>query len=167
MKTTLGTRLVVPNGVQWGREYSDPNGPTKQLTWGTDGGMVELFVRPPFVGLDQYRSVTDWKRDVDMLVDAGADGRTLLVVTKAWASGTQAQKDRWHRYALGTFLLGTNGRSYFLFLYDKNTARASSYWVVDLGSPGGSYAYLQGVYQRTFAKGKVLVNPGFTVSLEE
>jgi hypothetical protein len=167
-KRRIGWKLLVPNGVTWGQDYFDPAGPTKILTAGVDGGMVELFIRPPFVSLSQYRSVSQWKADVNMLVDAGASGRTLLVVTKAWASGTAAQKDRWHRYALGTFLLGTNGRSYFSFLSDRNTAKPSSYWSVQLGSPVTTYALIGGVYQRTFANGKVLVNPStstYTVSL--
>jgi hypothetical protein len=95
-----------------------------------------------------------------MLVSAGANGRTLLCLTKAWSKGTMDKKDAVHKYALGTFLLGTNGRSYFSFLYDKNTGRSSSLWDIPIGAPSGKYFSGSSVYQRVYTNGLVLVNPG-------
>lgn len=159
VKARAGAKMVVVNGVQQGTEYFNSAGSTSGLTSAVDGAMVELFARAPFVPTSQFRSVADWKKDVDMLVDAGSRGRTLLCVTKAWVSGTVAQENALHEYALGTFLLGSNGKSYFSFLYDKTTSRASSYWDANLGAPTGAYSYSQGLYRRAFQRGLVLVNP--------
>jgi hypothetical protein len=160
VKTRIGTKLLVPNGVQNGMEYFDPAGSTGVLADPTDAAMVELFVRPPFTSLTTYRSASQWKDDLDMLVSAGANGRTLLCLTKAWSNGTMDKKDRVHKYALGTFLLGTNGRSYFSFLYDKNTGRPNSFWDIPIGAPSGKYSSGSSVYRRVYTNGLVLVNPG-------
>jgi putative glycosyl hydrolase-like family 15 (GHL15) protein len=153
------SKFVVANGVQNGREYFEGDGPTGQLADPIDGAMVELFVRPPFTSATTYRSVNEWRMDVDMLVDAGKKGRTLFCVTKSWGSATDAQEDQLFRYSLGTFLLGTNGRSYFSFLYDRNTARTSTWWDAKLGRPTSHYHSHNGVFRRSFENGKVLVNP--------
>lgn len=153
------SKYVVANGVQNGREYFNGDGSTGQLADPIDGAMVELFVRPPFTSAATYRSVSEWRMDVDMLVDAGKKGRVLFCVTKSWGSATSAQEDQLFRYSLGTFLLGTNGRSYFSFLYDRNTARTSTLWDAKLGRPLRHYRVRDGVFRRGFENGKVLVNP--------
>jgi hypothetical protein len=159
VKRRLGSFIVVANGVLTGADYFNPAGPTSRLLSGTDGGMVELFARAPNAPLTQHRSLEDWKHDVNMLVDAGAKGKRLLVVTKAWAGGSQAQKDACYQYALGTFLLGSDGNSYFRFLPDKDTAAASPYGNINLGRAMSNYRLVGGVYQRRFTRGRVIVNP--------
>jgi hypothetical protein len=160
VKTALGTRPLVINGVQHGMAYFDPQGTTGILADGIEGGMVELFIRPPFISVRKHRSLRQWRDDVNMLVDAGADGRALLCVTKVWTSGTARQMRRWHRFALASFMMGTNGRSYFSYLDSKVTGGRDDVWVNDLGAPSGAYVVRSsGVYQRFFASGRALVNP--------
>ena len=121
--------------------------------------MVELFVRTPFDAAGSYRPTSRWRLDVDMLRHAARHGRTLFCVTKAWSDASAARKDRMFRYAFATFLLVGSARSYFSFLYDRNTGRPNSAWDVGLGGPRGSYERRDGVFQRRFAHGRVLVNP--------
>ena len=84
----------------------------------------------------------------------------MSAITKVWATSTAAQQDAWHRYALGTFLLGYQpGNAYFTFRVDKNLTTPSPYWDVPIGVPSGAYAKVGGVYQRSFTNGRVLVNP--------
>jgi hypothetical protein len=84
-------------------------------------------------------------------------------MTKVWTNGTQDQKDAWHRYALATFLLGyTPGKSYFAFRYDRSLTTLNPYWSVNIGDPVGSYANVNGVYERQFSNGWVYVNPTTT-----
>jgi hypothetical protein len=92
------------------------------------------------------------------------------VYTKC-TSGTQVQKDAWHQYSLATFLLGSNGRSWFRFGMSQPESDPTSmhpWWRVPIGSPTNAYAKIGGVYQRWFTNGRVLVNPTtgtFTVQL--
>lgn len=151
--------FVAANGIQNGREYFAAVGPTSQLADPIDAAMVELFVRPPFASATTFRSVSDWKLDVDMLVDAGAHGRPLLCVTKVWSKSTTEQKQQWLQYALGTFLLGTNGRSYFAFLSSRDPSHASPLLNVRLGPPTRHYREAGGIYRRRFKRGAVFVNP--------
>jgi hypothetical protein len=125
--------------------------------------MAELFVRVPNVTIATYRNETMWKQDVDMLVDAASKGKIVLSMTKVWCTGTQAQYDAWHEYALATFLMGyTPGKAFFSFRYDHGSTWAHPYWDADVGVPLGPYAKVNGVYQRLFTNGEVLANPGTT-----
>jgi hypothetical protein len=158
VKRRIAPRPVVANGIGSGNAYLDAPG-SGALADAVDGAMVELFVREPGAGLAEYRSVAEWREDVDMLVDAGRTDRVLLCITKAWATGPQEQKDRWHRFAIGTFLLGTNGRSFFSFLAGRNVARRSPLWELPLGIPEEPYVIDGGLFRRRFTSGWVIVNP--------
>ena len=71
-----------------------------------------------------------------------------------------AQKDAVHRFALASFLLGTNGSSYFTFLYDRDTLKTHPWWEsINIGDPVGPYKKVGGLYEREFTRGKVIVNP--------
>jgi hypothetical protein len=157
---------VFGNGLGWGGRYFDATAPAEQLLDGLEGAMPEVFVRSPSGPIDYYRGETAWKQDVDMLVDAGARPSITLSMTKVWTTGTQAQKDSWHRYALATFLLGADEHAYFSFRYDHELTAYHPWWEVRIGSPTGRYAKVGGVYQRAFEGGLVLVNPtGSTVTV--
>jgi hypothetical protein len=164
-KERVGSKLVIPNGVTWGRDYFSPNVRTDRLVMAGDGGFVELFMRAQNVGVNDFRKEAEWKMDVDMLADAEARGKTIFTTTKVWVNATQTQKDQWHRYALASFLLGSGGASvpqggsYFTFLYDHDALKTHSWWQHDLGTPLGSYTKTGGIYQRNFTGGHVLVNP--------
>ena len=115
------------------------------------------------MGITQYRSLTAWKQDVDMLAQAAAQGKRVAVLTKVWAHGTQQQIDDWHAYAAGSFLLGANGQQVFEFS-DSPTADISAGSSViakltALGTATGAYSVANGIYQRQFTGGLVIVNP--------
>ena len=71
------------------------------------------------------------------------------------------EKDRWHQYALASFLLGMEGSSFFHFSYSPRADPLlwHPWWDPDIGKPIGSYQVVDGVYRRRFARGLVLVNP--------
>ena len=158
-KAAVGSKLVYANGLQEGDEYFHPEAPSEGIMGNADGGMVELFLRAPRAGLNQYESEERWKKDVDMLVDAGSGGKGLLVVTKVWIDAPNAAKDSWHKYSLASFLLGAKPGMYFTFLYDRDTLTEHRFEKSDLGPATGSYAKVDNVYQRSFQQGKALVNP--------
>lgn len=164
--------IVVGNGLANGKRYFTAPGATAPLLNGLDGANAEGWIRGANQGATQFRKEREWLKDVDMLVHAGARGKTVLAMTKVWVAATAAQVDRWHRYALASFLLGNDGNSYFSFYSDRNRqsiaeASAPHAWDdLDVGQPAGPYTKVNGAYRRDFTKGIALVNPtGGTVTV--
>jgi hypothetical protein len=170
VRTSIG-KPMVGNGLVMGASYFASDTPTSQLFGsGMEGGMPEAWMRGAWQRADSWRNEATWKKDVDMLVDAGSRGNSVLTITKVWATATQAQKDQWYEFSLASFLLGNDGHSYFGFSSSAPGGTTADHPQVhtDLGSPLGAYAKVAGVYQREFSAGKVLVNPTtstYTVSL--
>ena len=156
-------RLVFANGLVSGRAYFSPSAPSKVLSDGSDLALAETFIRTAGMGITQYRSVTAWKQDVDMLAQAAAQGKRVAVLTKVWASGTQQQIDDWHAFAAGSFLLGTNGQQVFEFSGSPTADISAGSSVIAkltaLGAATGAYSVVNGIYQRQFTGGLVIVNP--------
>ena len=50
-----------------------------------------------------------------MMIDVQNKGSRVLSMTKLWTNASETQKNAWHKYALATFLMGSNGNSYFCF----------------------------------------------------
>jgi hypothetical protein len=157
-------RLVTGNGLANGNEYFDPaSGPTSTLIGPLDGANAQGFVRNESAGINTYRGLNRWKQDVDMLVDAGSRSRAVMGMTKVGVPATSAQVLSWQRYALASFLLGTDGHQYFYFDPDGVNA-AVAYDHPDLhvfvGSPSGAYSVTSsGAYVRSFTSGLGVVNP--------
>jgi len=161
VRSALGGAPVYANGIATGAKYFSSDGSTKTLLGGTDGAMVELWVRAPYASPTTFKSESLWKTDVDMLVNAASTGKHLVCITKVWSAATTAQKDSIHRFALATFLLGyTPGLDRFSFRYDHGPVYDNPYWHVPIGTPTADYAKSGGAYQRPFTNGLVLVNPG-------
>jgi hypothetical protein len=170
--TAIG-KPVLGNGLRDGPSYWDPNIDTRRLLQtGMSGGMAEGWLRIATDPIGAYPSEAIWKQSVDAVVDAGALGASFCSVTKVWANGSQAQKDAWYKFALASFLLANDGTAYFSFSYTRGDATVDYPWNhLSLGAPTsafGAYAKVDGVYQRRFSAGRVLVNPTtgtFTVAL--
>jgi hypothetical protein len=163
--SSVSPHPVVPEGLQDGPSYFAPTAPSSQLLRGAAGAIGEQWLRIREAPASQFPTATAWKQNVDALVDAGNKGRSVVAVTKMWGTGTQAEVDAWHRYALASFLLGNNGGSYFTFTTAQSwpTALADSPWEhLDLGTPSGPYTNQGGAYIRSFSHGFAAVNPGTT-----
>lgn len=158
--------LLAGNGLANGQRYFKPAGQSPVvLLQQLDAGHAEIFLRDKNTPIGTFKTEAAWKQDVDMLVDVGNRGKVAWTTTKLWdvsGSATQAQIDRWHKYALASFLLGSNGHSYFNFS-TKNTVAgvlADHPWDrVQVGDPLSQYAKSGGVYRRNFTNGIALVNP--------
>lgn len=154
--------LTLGNGLTNGTRYFDKTAPTSMLYDGVDIGMVEGFIRGGRAPIDQPMYFKSWKADVDMVVDAQANGHQIVTTTKTFCDGTQAQKDRWHALALASFMLAANGKAYFSFQYDEalDPGTYQPWWDVALGSPQGAYVVEpSGIFDRRFANGYAVVNP--------
>ena len=159
-------RPVTGNGLANGSQYFDtssqPPAPTSMLIGPLDGANAQGFVRNEGAAIDRYRGPAAWKQDVDMLVDAGNRGKYVMTMTKIGVAATAAQIRAWQRYALASFLLGTNGRQFFFFDPDGIDG-AVAYDDADLhavvGTPTEAYQATGGAYLRHFTSGASVVNP--------
>ena len=158
--------MVVGNGLQNGRQYFSSPDPTSVLLNGLNGGNAQGWIRGANDAINAFPSVSNWKQDVDMLADAGAKGRSVMTMTKVWGvSATQDQIDAVHRFALASFMLGTDGKQYFDFDANQTDGAVVSdrpYDHVNVGQPSGAYALKTNVYVRYFTNGIAVVNPSKT-----
>ena len=160
------TLLVVGNGIANGNQYVDPaSGPTSLLLSSLAGANAQGFIRSETDALTNFRTAKAWKHDVDMLGDAGSRGRFVMAMTKVGKPATAAQLQQVHRYALASFLLGTDGTQYFYFSPNGNDDGVDAPDThddhVNPGMPAGAYtAQPSGAYVRAFTAGYAAVNPG-------
>jgi hypothetical protein len=165
VKSAIAPKIVFVNGLGSGPRYSNPASPSSQLLDGVDGGHAEAFLRNANEPITRYPLAKNWLKEVDMLVDATARGKSVLTLTKVWAAGTQAEKDAWHRYALASFLMGASEKTFFTFQYarEDDPTATMPMWSTNVGSPLGGYFALEGgAYRRNFANGVSVVNPGLS-----
>jgi hypothetical protein len=160
---------VIGNGLRDGRNYFDNSTNALITIGGLDGAMAEAWLRGATSPITTYPKETVWKQNVDAIIDAGTLGASFMAVTKLWTDGTQAQKDAWYEFAVASFMLANDGKGYLSFSYTPGDATVD-YPLAHLyfGPPAGPYAKVDGVYQRSFMRGRVLVNPTpstFTIAL--
>ncbi|MBV8561172.1 MAG: hypothetical protein JO050_10375 [Acidimicrobiia bacterium] len=168
VKNANSARMIVGNGLQNGRQYFAATGASSALLSGLDGGNAQGWIRGASDAITAFESAANWKQDVDMLVDAGNKGKSVMATTKVWGvNATQTQIDAVHRFALASFMLGTNGNQ--LFDFDSNQTDAPAvadhpYDHVNVGQPTGPYALTRNVYVRYFTSGIAVVNASKTNS---
>ena len=174
VKNANSSAFIVGNGLQNGQQYfTASQGPTSKLLSGMDGGNAQGWLRGASDAIDSFETEADWLNDVNLVVDAGARGRSALTMTKVWnvsPTPTQQQLDAVHRYALASFLLGTNGNQYFLFDTDPDDGAVATdhpYDHVNVGTATDSFSKDgSGAYVRHFTMGVAVVNPGTTTVTE-
>jgi len=159
VKTANTSAVVVANGLADGQKFSQTN----PLLAAAHMAMSEIWLRVSHNPENSFPSTADWLQDVNMLTYAGSHGWGVMTVTKLWVKATPAQVEQWHRFALGTFLLGDSGSSGYCFTTSQTAGGLSvdtSDDTVAIGTPTGAYSLVSGVYRRTFTNGIVAVNPG-------
>ncbi|MGE5140868.1 MAG: hypothetical protein ACM3JD_15490, partial [Rudaea sp.] len=157
-KPALGSRLLFAGSAEAARSQSAQ----------VDGVCLCRFLRAGDDKLDTFKTVAEWKKDVDSLTALASLPNSLVLVATRLnkvESGQSALVDRWFNYSFPSFLLGvTGGTSYFSFqgsgadnyLYQDATG-------VQLGYAYGSYYPFYGAYVRQFQNGMVAVNPGMSL----
>jgi hypothetical protein len=160
---------VATNGLGSGLRYFADGG--THLVSGSDLSMAEGWLRHPTAGAEEFPSEKVWRQSVDMIADSERLGSGMLAVTKLWKPMTAAQQQRWYEYTMGSFLLGTDGRSRMFFLKDgcappcdksKEASPLASQPSpsVQIGAPQGDYVQTTGgAFTRSFGRGFVAVNP--------
>jgi Hypothetical glycosyl hydrolase family 15 len=154
--------VIMDNGLLDGRKYYLSPGSTEPLIAATHVGMVELWLRSNGTPANSFRTEDQWLQDIDMIVNAQAQGFYVATTTKLWVSASSAQQTQWQKYALASFLLAANGKAYFSFMPNDTNAGLiydSSWEHINVGSPTSVFAKVGGLYRRTFTNGIAAVNP--------
>jgi hypothetical protein len=154
--------VVMDNGLADGQKYYNPSGSTEPLIAATHVGMVELWLRSNGTPANKFKSVADWLQDVDMIVNAQAQGFSIATTTKLWVPASAAQQLEWQKYALASFLMAANGKAYFSFMPSSSNAGLlfdSPLEHLAIGTPTDAFAKVGSLYERTFTNGIASVNP--------
>ncbi|WP_372728605.1 putative glycoside hydrolase [Nocardioides sp.] len=158
-------RIHVGNAIENAYRYWQSPVQSRPLAAGMPGAQMEDFMRGAFNPADSFPGGEDWKRNADVVRDLEAKNVTGLYTTKLWVGASKRQTRRWQAYAMATFLMGANGRSYFSFTRSRDaagaTGRNAPYAMPrQIGRPKGPMRKLaNGAWVRSFANGKSVVNP--------
>jgi hypothetical protein len=154
--------VVMDNGLADGQKYYNPSGSTEPLIAATHVGMVELWLRSNGTPANKFKSEAEWLQDVDMIVNAQAQGFWIATTTKLWVPASAAQQLAWQKYALASFLMAANGKAYFSFMPSNSDAGLlfdSPLEHLAIGTPMGAFAKVGSLYERKFTNGIASVNP--------
>jgi hypothetical protein len=129
-----------------------------------DSSSIGVFEAEHWFGNDplQSRVRSSWLQAVQMMIDAQTAGHGVIVNF----DGPGGHVRTWRRYVTASFLLGDLGHGWLEFAPNAQTAPFDSIarlYRVAIGSPAENHTtvggYLRdGVYQRTFTHGRVIVN---------
>ena len=165
VRTKIPSKLLIIGGYAWanGTAYDDNSTEAQELANLGDGVHIDEFLRAPVSSTTDFKSETDWKKDVDYLSAISQDNKVVLITTRIYA--TDATTDTvltWLKYGVASYLLGKNGtHTYFQFdVQGSMSAATDPILSAPVGSPQEAYTKLSsGIYRRQFSNGIVLVNP--------
>ena len=153
--------MILVNGLSKGRVVFDPTTEASRFFENADGGNAEGWIRGAEQDIDKVRREDVWRQDVELLVEAERQGKSVIAMTKVWVPASPAQVEQWRRLAYASFLLGTGGHQY-LYFNPEGPGKPPAhhpYDDIELGTPTGGYFKGDGLYQRWFTDGVALVNP--------
>jgi hypothetical protein len=133
-----------------------------------DYAAAELYVRAPTsTAIDVWPKPDWWRAELAMTI---ASAGKFMALTKTWVPSSQTQRDHWHRFSLGTFLLGSemNDLYYFTPVRAATVTPFHPFWkhAKRLGAPKeAAYVLTNGLYRRQYQGGCVLVNPTPTAKM--
>jgi hypothetical protein len=161
VRTAVAPKLVMANGLKNGPDYFG-SVPSSQLFNGVSAALAEVWLRQAQHPVSTFETESVWLQEVEMLSAAGSRGDLVAVTVKVWITATTAQVDRWHKYSLASFLLGTTGTSYFSFIGSTSPSAFTAVDALDKVNPGvpsGPFAKVGGIYERSFSAGWAVVDP--------
>lgn len=129
-----------------------------------DGLLLENFLRAPDGAAEQFLDEAAWKQQVNTLATLSANPDALVLTAARIAPANQNSSTdyaAWMEYALASFWLGANNTHIFFGAPDAPTQIELGQFLdmEALGAPQTAVIKANGVYQRRFARGLVLVNP--------
>lgn len=129
-----------------------------------DGMQLENFLTEPNAPLSNFPTEPEWKRQVDVLAQWSHDPNAVVLVstrTRASTGGNSEPVEQWLRFAFASFLIAANNSHTFFNFENAGAAQALVLPAdFDLGTVQSAILKQNGVYQRRFTRGLILVNPG-------
>lgn len=165
IKQELPNKLVVFNGLY--KAHQDPYTGIKNLDV-ADGGVDEGFVQRTRTG--EMISESEWKDKIELILSNPKPTKYKLLQCRADVGNIPLEE---RMFCFTSFLLVKDDNTVFSFVdkkyfMGKNDPERVQYYpeyTIELGTPLETFtsldSYLKnGVYERNFENGKVLVNPG-------
>lgn len=153
--------VQVGNMIENSYRYWESDVPSRPLVASSPSAQMEDFLRGAHDGGNEFPTVAEWRKNVQVITDMEAAGKIGLFTTKLWNGGNAKQ---WQGYAMASFLMGANGKSFFAFTKSRDKAGASQTqgeyaMPKNLGLPQGAMQERNGAFVREFANGAAVVNP--------
>lgn len=130
----------------------------------SDGVLLTNFLTERDVPLSHFPDEVSWKKDIETLAALTANPSYIVLTSTRLgkdAGDNRVSVEQWLEYALASFLLGANNTHSF-FGFESALApgvMATPVNTIQIGAPTGRMFKQNGVYQRRFTRGLVLVNP--------
>jgi hypothetical protein len=156
---TFTGKAVIGNSYEGGSRY------WKQPTNIVNGFAIDAFEAEHFLNANtsQWTGLSYWTKNIDMMIDAQAHGKGILVgFTNAPSTNTAT----WREYVAASYLLGNNGHAWLAFCSASGSSYADSspLYTLNVGSPAQTassvtgYQIATGVFLRRFTSGMAIVN---------
>jgi hypothetical protein len=165
IRARITDKLMIIGGYAWedGTAYNVKPSESQELATLGDGVHIDKFMRAPISSTTEFKSETNWKKDIDYLASISQDGKIVLITTRLYnTDATPELVKQWLSYSVASYLLSKNGaRTYFQFdVQGAMTTANDPILSTPIGAPQEAYTKLSsGIYRRLFANGVVLVNP--------
>lgn len=128
-----------------------------------DGVLLQNFLRTADTPPGEFPTESEWNRQVETLAKIASLPDAIVLTELPFAGGsaqTLPQQQAWTNYALASFLLAANNTHTFFGITGANQpGLILPDPELQLGAPATGIFKANGVYQRGFAQGLVLVNP--------
>lgn len=157
--------LVAGNTVTSTNRFLNADASSQPVSEALQLAQAEDFLRGSGDVVTAFPDARQWERNLEVVRDLEQAGTGVLVSTKLWVPVEAAARDQWQRFAMASFLMATDGRSYFAFTSARTPAGAAGtddrYTLPkDLGRPLAAAHAVGALTVREFEAGVVVVNPG-------
>jgi hypothetical protein len=159
IRDALGVPLWT-NGIGDAKRYYDLG--SSRMMPGSDRGFTEQYTRYSTWRIDQELTPEAWTRTVSMTREIGPK---YAGITKVWIEAPPEEKDRCHRFALSTLLMGAAPGALYYFTAERaaTVTPFHPYWRIarSLGAPTDPTCTIDasGLARRAFEGGLSLCNP--------
>ncbi len=167
VKTAIGSdKLLIGNSVTNGYRYFEEN--AARFLSVLDGVVAEGFKGPISWDSATYAEEKYWVENIRMLTSIQTKRKYIVATAKydKYLINSATELDQHILFTFATFMLGKGDYSGFSYMvYDKidGIERTEHPYLdifsIEIGGPEADYYEDNGVYQRNFENGRVLVNP--------